>query len=1446
MADNLSVSITADTASLRAQLAQAAADVRAFGAETRRLANDLRSAGADAKGGLSAELEKAAGQLGRAESAAAGFRKELRAGTAAHHEHAAGIHAINEAVAGLTSPLTGAVGGLKELAELTGVAFAVEKLGEFIKETAEAAEKTENTAAALGIGAARFSQLSVAMRLAGGDAELAARSLTILQTKLVEAVENPASKAREAFLAMGISLAEMKAGLNDVPGFLDRVADGFVRMGDGAARTAAFRDVFGRGMREMVPYLKDGAEHIQKLNAAAEKTGAALTDTQIQRFATLAEEIHTLELSFTGLGVAITDGLVEPLGQGIEQLTELVQHLTAARSLGEVIRLIDPGDVEVVEKLAAGWERFKRIWDDVQEATGHGRPSGTLPEGAAAAPLPPKPLPPTTQPGAGFGTREGREGIGPSLAENAPPVDPAVEQKNLNLEVKKVTDALKEKEAELDLAIVRAKGNQARIEELEQQKIAAARKAAKDEEAIREKYARGAEERGNTDLAGQYRTGGGSLKVKEIELDKQALEEQQRYAEQVAAATISGLEQQRRIKDQIEAADLASVQRRVQLGQVTVEAAAAAEAQIVEAHKAAVLQILAQEEDAAQGQIKLAQEVQNRKAELEQQTTDKIRAIKEKAQDEELRRAKATDAEIASGLSSAIMGALQGKESLGQGIQKIFEEQEKKLLDKALNQVLDASGIGKALGEGEDSLLGLLPGAPKTAAKPEDALRSATADNTAATRDNTAALRQGQAPAKAGAPAAGTGSGAAAAPAADINAPAGGAYAGSINAAAAQYDVPPQILANLIGAESGFRPNAEGPPIAKLGGVTAKGLGQFIPVTAAKYGVDVASPDSSIFGAAHYLSDLHGEKGSWAGALGAYSGQGPSLSGYAAQKNAYGPALVSAARAADSGAKPAAVASGAPAPVDVQAVAGTSVSSSDGLPVAPQEPPVPGQGQASAVPEYYLGSITGDQPPAHDAAYFARRYANRGDLAGGAEPIIGPEALQNYVAPPLGAPTEHPAPVLGGSPFSAAGVAGAPGTPAGPGLPQPTAAPDLGNGFPGVADKSLPLAGTGVEDLKGSIDKLTASTDKAAAAKSAAPAPSGGDQGNGRGSLLGLLALGGVAAAAFGRRTTGSAASSSPGTVFSSGGITTQTTGSVHPALAQTNPKPSEGLAIAGAAIAGIGVLGALSKLFAGGNNTNSAGPDAFLLPGTDQPLAGGSSAGNVAGTTTQGTVGSITGLASAIGTLDPAAKTATSAFSSLVSGLSGLFGGGGGGGGGGGSGAIGGLFSLITAPLKLFSLFAEAGAVVPSAKDGLVLGRVPSAQGGLKVDDGKGGTMAIVHPNETILPSPFSQLVQDLAEDHRIGKITAALPQLGAGAIGLPPSPHGFAPPALPPSPDRGDFGAAAAGDTHYHYEGDTHKIDITAFDGHDVERLFMRNGQALARSLARQKRITNSSWSH
>jgi soluble lytic murein transglycosylase-like protein len=89
-------------------------------------------------------------------------------------------------------------------------------------------------------------------------------------------------------------------------------------------------------------------------------------------------------------------------------------------------------------------------------------------------------------------------------------------------------------------------------------------------------------------------------------------------------------------------------------------------------------------------------------------------------------------------------------------------------------------------------------------------------------------------------------------------------YAAQINAAAATYGIDPNILAGLLYTESNFNPSA----ISSAG---AQGIAQFMPATAAQYGVNTSDPTSSINGAAHYLSDLYNEFGSWPAALTAYN-----------------------------------------------------------------------------------------------------------------------------------------------------------------------------------------------------------------------------------------------------------------------------------------------------------------------------------------------------------------------------------------------------------------------------------------------------------------------------------------------------------------------------------------------------------------------------------------------
>jgi D-alanyl-D-alanine dipeptidase len=92
-----------------------------------------------------------------------------------------------------------------------------------------------------------------------------------------------------------------------------------------------------------------------------------------------------------------------------------------------------------------------------------------------------------------------------------------------------------------------------------------------------------------------------------------------------------------------------------------------------------------------------------------------------------------------------------------------------------------------------------------------------------------------------------------------------GPYRAPLARAAARWDVSATLLAAQLMAESGFDPTAVSP-------AGARGIAQFMPATAAAYGLrDPFDPNAAIDAQAHLMSDLLGQFGSTALALAAYN-----------------------------------------------------------------------------------------------------------------------------------------------------------------------------------------------------------------------------------------------------------------------------------------------------------------------------------------------------------------------------------------------------------------------------------------------------------------------------------------------------------------------------------------------------------------------------------------------
>jgi soluble lytic murein transglycosylase-like protein len=96
------------------------------------------------------------------------------------------------------------------------------------------------------------------------------------------------------------------------------------------------------------------------------------------------------------------------------------------------------------------------------------------------------------------------------------------------------------------------------------------------------------------------------------------------------------------------------------------------------------------------------------------------------------------------------------------------------------------------------------------------------------------------------------------------------AFREAITRAAARWNVSAALLSAQLMAESGFDPDA----VSSAG---ARGIAQFMPATAAAYGLrDPFDPEAAIDAQAHLMSDLLRRFGSIALALAAYNaGPGP-------------------------------------------------------------------------------------------------------------------------------------------------------------------------------------------------------------------------------------------------------------------------------------------------------------------------------------------------------------------------------------------------------------------------------------------------------------------------------------------------------------------------------------------------------------------------------------------
>lgn len=206
--------------------------------------------------------------------------------------------------------------GLKSLATY----FAAEKIISFGKGILENADNLNKMSQKTGVAVETLAKFQGAAELSNVPLEGLAKGLNKLAVNMVEA-KNGNSELSGTFKSLGIGLRDSSGNMKTAGDVTKELADKFKGFKDGPEKAALAVKLFGKSGADLIPFLNQGSEEIEKFGLAID-----------QDFASRAEKfLDTLTL----IGMNIKNGAISSLQALLPTLQEIADAFTDFTSSGD-------------------------------------------------------------------------------------------------------------------------------------------------------------------------------------------------------------------------------------------------------------------------------------------------------------------------------------------------------------------------------------------------------------------------------------------------------------------------------------------------------------------------------------------------------------------------------------------------------------------------------------------------------------------------------------------------------------------------------------------------------------------------------------------------------------------------------------------------------------------------------------------------------------------------------------------------------------------------------------------------------------------------------------------------------------------------------------------------------------------------------------------------------
>jgi hypothetical protein len=174
--------------------------------------------------------------------------------------------------------------------------------------------------------AEEISSLQFVAEQAGSSGDVLEKSLFTMNKQLAEAA-NGSAAASDAFNKLGLNIAELQA-MSPAERFRT-IADAIAGLSDDTQRANVAQDLFGRGGRELLPVLMQGADGIRALQAEAHRLGVTLTDEDVVAADALDDALGQLWTQVKAVGLQVGAAIAGPLTDFVQWAGEILAWLIA-------------------------------------------------------------------------------------------------------------------------------------------------------------------------------------------------------------------------------------------------------------------------------------------------------------------------------------------------------------------------------------------------------------------------------------------------------------------------------------------------------------------------------------------------------------------------------------------------------------------------------------------------------------------------------------------------------------------------------------------------------------------------------------------------------------------------------------------------------------------------------------------------------------------------------------------------------------------------------------------------------------------------------------------------------------------------------------------------------------------------------------------------------------